>query len=256
MKQDVKRLYKNLLPYVKITLVEAGPALLGPFDAALQDYALRLFHRRDIDVRLGTAVVDIEDYDDGAFVFRPAKQALLSDGSSLPFGTMIWSAGLAPRKFTENLDPKVFPLHERTKRLLVDEYLRVIGHEGSIWAMGDAAVNQTGVPLPQLAQVARQEGIYMADVLSGRQKEDAKPFKFFSLGSMAFLGELKGIYDGSSAGPLREKRSASDWMPPALRGLSAFFLWRFAYWYVQQNEDLLANKLLVGGDKPASPTRY
>lgn len=238
----MKRLYKNLLPYVKLTVVEAGPALLGPFDAALQDYALRLFHRRDIDVRLGTAVVDIEDYEGDGFVCQPAKRAILSDGSTLPFGTMIWSAGLAPRTFTENLDPKIFPKHERTKRLLVDDCLRVIGHEGSIWAMGDAAVNQTGVPLPQLAQVARQEGIYLADVLSGRKGEDEKPFKFFSLGSMAFLGELKGIYDGSSAGPLRDNQSSSDWMPPALRGLSAFFLWRFAYWGRQTS---ITNKILI-----------
>jgi NADH dehydrogenase FAD-containing subunit len=244
VKQDVKRLYMNLLPYVKITLVEAGPALLGPFDKVLQDYALRLFHRRDIDVRLGTAVIDIGEYQgENGFVFSPARRAMLSDGSSLPFGTMVWSAGLAPRAFTANLDPQIFPRNERTKRLLVDDYLRVIGHEGSIWAIGDAAVNQTGVPLPQLAQVARQEGIYMANVLSGRQREDEKPFEFFSLGSMAFLGDLKGVYDGSSAGPLRDKeKPSSNWMPPALRGLSAFFLWRFAYWGRQTS---ITNKLLI-----------
>jgi hypothetical protein len=104
VKQDVKRLYKHLLPYVKISIVEAGPALLGPFDKALQDYVLKLFGKRDIDVRLGTAVLDIEDYgnnkgegdsdekksgDPTTFVFAPAKRALLSDGSVLPFGT--WS---------------------------------------------------------------------------------------------------------------------------------------------------------------------
>jgi len=32
VKQDVKRLYSDLLPFVKITVVEAGPALLGPFE--------------------------------------------------------------------------------------------------------------------------------------------------------------------------------------------------------------------------------
>ena len=31
VKQDVKRLYSDMLPFVKITIVEAGPALLGPF---------------------------------------------------------------------------------------------------------------------------------------------------------------------------------------------------------------------------------
>jgi NADH dehydrogenase FAD-containing subunit len=267
----VKRLYPHLLPYVKITVVEAGPALLGPFDRALQEYVLRLFNKREIDVRLGTAVLDIEDYpgasgddndDNGVkdggddaktatatspFVFSPAKRAVLSDGSLLPFGTMVWSAGLAPRTFTEQLDPQQFSFRDpRTmKRLLVDDYLRVIGHEGRIWAAGDAAVNQSGVPLPPLAQVARQEGMYLAKVLSGRLKEDEKPFEFFSLGSMAFVGELKGIYDGSTAGPLRDNAAGQhtkSWMPKALQGLSAFFLWRFAYWGRQTS---ITNKILI-----------
>jgi NADH dehydrogenase FAD-containing subunit len=264
-------LYPHLLPYVKITVVEAGPALLGPFDRALQEYVLRLFNKREIDVRLGTAVLDIEDYpgasgddndDNGVkdggddaktatatspFVFSPAKRAVLSDGSLLPFGTMVWSAGLAPRTFTEQLDPQQFSFRDpRTmKRLLVDDYLRVIGHEGRIWAAGDAAVNQSGVPLPPLAQVARQEGMYLAKVLSGRLKEDEKPFEFFSLGSMAFVGELKGIYDGSTAGPLRDNAAGQhtkSWMPKALQGLSAFFLWRFAYWGRQTS---ITNKILI-----------
>lgn len=52
IKNDVTRLYKDLLPHVKITLVEAGPALLGPFDEAMQRYAYSLFRKRDIEVCL------------------------------------------------------------------------------------------------------------------------------------------------------------------------------------------------------------
>lgn len=158
---------------------------------------------------------------------------------------MVWSAGLAPRTFTESLSEEEFQRHPRTKRLLVDEYLRVKGHEGSIWAIGDAAINEKGIPIPQLAQVARQQGIYLAKVFNGQQKEDEKPFKFFSLGSMAFMGEWKGIYDGSSAGPLRDPNEPAPKgfpVPPALKGFSALFLWRFAYWGRQTS---LANKFLI-----------
>jgi len=246
VRQDVKRLYSELLPFVKITIVEAGPALLGPFDKALQDYAHGLFRKRDIDVRLGTAVIGVEDFEKEDYRFLPAKRAMLSDGSTLEFGTMVWSAGLAPRTFTEDLDPEIFPKHPRTKRLIVDEYLRVKGHEGNIWAIGDAAINDTGVPMPQLAQVARQQGIYLAKVFNGKQKEDEKPFSFFSLGSMASMGEWKGIYDGSSAGPLRdpteETADKKSWVPPALKGFSALMLWRFAYWGRQTS---LVNKMLI-----------
>lgn len=227
---DVKRLYKDLLPYVKITLVEAGPTLLGPFDKALQDYAHGLFKKRDIDVRLGTAVLGMEDFIGEGYHF-PAKRALLSNGEKLEFGSMVWSAGLAPRSFTEQLGDS-FQRHPRTKRILVDEFLRVKGHEGSIWAIGDACVNENGPPIPQLAQVARQQGIYLAKVLNGELGEDEKPFRFFSLGSMAFMGELKGIYDGSSVGPPVKDPSEAIGRkkPPAVTGFAALLMWRFAYW--------------------------
>jgi NADH dehydrogenase FAD-containing subunit len=231
---------------VKITIVEAGPALLGPFDKALQDYAHGLFRKRDVDVRLGTAVIGVEDFEGEGYHFSPAKRALLSSGETLEFGTMVWSAGLAPRTFTEDLPEGPFPRHPRNRRLLVDQYLRVKGHEGSIWAIGDAAINETGVPLPQLAQVARQQGMYLAKVFNGTLKEDEKPFSFFSLGSMASMGEMKAVYDGSTAGPLRDRSDetsqASRWIPPALKGFSALLLWRFAYWGRQTS---VVNKILI-----------
>lgn len=233
LKHDVSRLYKELLPFVSITLVEAGPALLGPFDRALQNYAQGLFKKRDIDVRLGTAVTGVEDFDGEGYRY-PARRAILSDGTSIEFGTMVWSAGLAPVKFTDTLD---LPRHERNKRILTDEYLRVKGHEGSIWAIGDAAVNESGTALPQLAQVARQQGMYLADIFDGKQKEDQEPFKFFSLGSMASLGDLKGVYDGSQVGEFGKESKV-----PAITGFLALMMWRFAYWGRQTS---LTNKVLI-----------
>jgi NADH dehydrogenase FAD-containing subunit len=264
VKQDVQKLYPALYPYVTITVVEAGPVLLGPFDKALQDYAYQLFQKRDITVKLGTAVIGVEDYTPDTYRFN-GKRAILSDGNFIEFGTMIWSAGLAPRNFIEELqkintttsnNKHKFLLHPRSKRLLIDDCLRVKGHEGTIWAMGDCAVNESGIPLPQLAQVARQQGMYLADVLSKKKSPDA-PFQFFSLGSMAFVGELKGIYDGTTAGPLRSSststgssasstsKSITDMVltkVPSIKGLAALVLWRFAYWGRQTS---IANKILI-----------
>ena len=235
IKHDVSRLYPDLVPMVSITLVEAGPALLGPFDAALQNYAHGLFKKRDIDVRLGTAVTSVETFAADGYHF-PSRRAILSDGSNLEFGTMVWSAGLAPRTFTKTLDG-ILQIHPRNGRILVDDYLRVKGYEGSIWACGDAAMNEQGVVLPQLAQVARQQGIYLSKVFNGKQGEDEKKFKFFSLGSMAYVGDLKGIYDGTSVGePGKEIKQ------PRITGLLALLMWRFAYWGRQTS---WVNKMLI-----------
>lgn len=163
---------------------------------------------------------------------------MLSDGTKLEFGTMVWSAGLAPQDFTNTLQDYL-ELCPRTKRIVVDEYLRVKGYEGSLWAIGDAAVNAKGPPLPQLAQVARQQGIYMAKTLSGTQRDDETEFHFFSLGSMAYVGEMKGIYDGSSFG---EPGMDDNPNVPKVTGLMALLMWRFAYWGRQTS---LVNKILI-----------
>ena len=115
---DVKRLYSNLVPFVKVSLVEAGPSLLGPFNKSLQEYTLGLFNKRDIDVRLECSVTSVECYEQHNFRF-PARRAVLSDGSKIPFGTLVWSAGLRPVKFTDSLEG-VLP-RGRNGRILVDD---------------------------------------------------------------------------------------------------------------------------------------
>src|SRR5215469_4273784 len=41
---------------IRITLIELGPALLGPFDAGLRDYAKRELIQRGVDVKLSTKI--------------------------------------------------------------------------------------------------------------------------------------------------------------------------------------------------------
>ena len=108
---------------------------------------------------------------------------------SIEFGTMVWSAGLSPVKFTDRLPDTI----EKTKqgRLLVDPYLRVKGQEGKVWAIGDCAELEE-TPLPQLAQVANQQASYLANILNGKSSEATKRFQFYSLGSMASLGDGVG----------------------------------------------------------------
>mmetsp|Transcript_5182 Transcript_5182/g.6338 ORF Transcript_5182/g.6338 Transcript_5182/m.6338 type:complete len:316 (+) Transcript_5182:474-1421(+) len=230
---DVKKLFNDLVPFVKVTLVEAGPALLGPFDKQLQSYTLGLFGKRGVDVRLECSVTSVESYEEEGFRFPP-RRAILSDGSKLPFGTLVWSAGLKPVKFTDSLD-NVLP-KAQNGRILIDDFLRVKGHEGSIWAMGDAALNEEN-PMPQVGQVARQQGIYLAKVLNNEQKDDEKPFRFFNLGSMASLGEMKGIYDGSKIGVKGREINA-----PKSAGFLAFLLWRSAYIGRQTS---IQNKIMI-----------
>ena len=65
------------------------------------------------------------------------------------------------------------------------------GQEGKVWAVGDCAEVEDR-PLPQLAQVANQQALYLAKVFDGSLNETQKVFRFFSLGSMASLGKSVG----------------------------------------------------------------
>ena len=89
--------------------------------------------------------------------------------------------------------------------------------------MGDAAMNED-CPLPQIAQVALQQAKYLSEVIKGEKKQDEESFEFFGLGSMASLGGMKGIYDGSQVGKTGEEVSVAK--------ISGFFAFvsRFCFW--------------------------
>ena len=89
---------------------------------------------------------------------------------------------------------------------------------------GDAAVCESN-PLPPLAQVARQQGLYLGNVLTGKQGPDETPFTFFSLGSMASLDEMKGVYDGTRVG-----KPGSPVKVGRMTGIVALLMWQLAYW--------------------------
>jgi len=95
-----------------------------------------------------------------------------------------------------------------------------------------------GMELPQLAQVAQQQGNYLAHIVSGEVGETEKEFHFYSLGSMASIGGGRGIYDGSHVGDPYGFKG----MLPNMKGFAAWLAWRSAYWGKQVS---LANKLLI-----------
>jgi len=231
LSHDLIRLYPDLSKYVKITLIEAGPALLGPFEASLREYVESLFTKRDIEVLTGTAVTAVETFTRSTYKHEATK-AVLSDGKELEFGTMIWSAGLQAVKITAKLD-----VEKNQGRIVTDEFCRVKGHEGSVWAIGDCATID-GAPLPQLAQVAQQQGKYLAPILAGDTDEETQPFHFFQLGSMASIGGGKAIMDLSHVGDPYGLNA----MFPSIKGFAAWIAWRSAYWGKQVS---LANKVLI-----------
>lgn len=229
LRKDVHKWYPDLEEKVSVTLVEASEHILGTFDRRLVDYVGQVFQQRKVKVLVDTSVVKV----DPCVVW-------LKDGTPLHFGLCVWSTGVKAVPLIESL-PLTIP-KGMGGRILVDDRLRLMGQEDKgIFAMGDCAVSASE-PLPCLAQSAQQQARYLGGVLNRYQdphcSPDVPPFKYKHMGSMAQLGMWNGVVDSAK---LDEEGKAGG-RKGVLKGLTAFLLWRAAYWTKSVS---WANKMLI-----------
>jgi NADH:ubiquinone reductase (H+-translocating) len=165
--------YPELNPArIHVVLVEMTDHLLTPFDDSLRKYALQELIKRGVDVRLNTAISEVE-----------ADRVDFKDGSSMPVDLVIWAAGVGG-------DPQVrawgLPIG-RAGRIEVNGDTRVIGEE-RIFAIGDASII-VDHPLPQLAQPALQMGKFAARQIARLHRGlETETFKYHDKGIMATIG--------------------------------------------------------------------
>ncbi len=172
--------YPRLSPdMLRLVLVHSGQAILPELAPRLGAYAARELARRGVDIRLGTRVTGISD-----------EGVSLSDGTTLPAQTIVWSAGTAPNPLLAEL-----PCRQERGRVLADECLRVAGWP-NVWALGDCAQVPDGgggfhPPTAQHAlRQGRTVGRNIAAALAGRP---ARPFVFSTLGQLAAIGRRTGV---------------------------------------------------------------
>jgi NADH dehydrogenase len=171
--ETIPSIYPELNPArVHVVLVEMTEHLLAPFDDALRQYALKELIKRGVDVRLKTAISEVE-----------ADRVDFKDGSSMPVDLVIWAAGVSG-------DPLIrdwgLPIG-RAGRIEVGEDTRVIGEE-RIFAIGDGSIVVDN-PLPQLAQPAVQMGKFAARQIARLHRGlETETFHYHDKGTMATIG--------------------------------------------------------------------
>jgi len=177
--EELTHAYPDLAPYARVLLIEALGRLLGGFDEALGEYTKRHFAREGIEVRTGAKVQAIEP-----------NAVLLQGGERIDCGLILWAAGSAAVPFVETLGVAL----DRRGRIVADAFLRMQGREDT-FALGDcAAVGEP--PLPATAQVAQQQGEYLAEALERRrQGRPVKPFRFRARGMLAYIGGGQALAD-------------------------------------------------------------
>lgn len=165
---------------VRIVLVHPGPVVLPELGERLGLYAQRKLRERRVEVRVNTRVAGVAD--DGV---------LLDDGTRIPAGTLVWTAGTSPHPLLSTL-----PCPKERGRLAVNEFLEVPGWPG-VWAAGDGAAvpdPRTGRPYPPTAQHALREGRVLArNIAAVLRGGPRRPFVFSTIGQLATIGRRTGV---------------------------------------------------------------
>lgn len=269
IESDGPRYYKELLPYVRIKIVEAAPSILRPFEDGMKDEAIRRLTRtielegvpklQPLEILLNKQVSEVS-----------ANYVYFKDGEKLPYGMALWAAGIGPLPITTSLIESLEETDQNGAqefargRVGVDPWLRVIGGEGKIFAFGDCSCPSNTPFLPATAQVASQQGDFLGKLLSNDYCIDAKDdkllppmvldpnqpksaseqiaslamgeseiaaaFQYLDLGILAYTGSGSALAQLQVA-PGKGDPSSETWNPVRLqiKGKLGFGLWRTIY---------------------------
>ena len=165
---------------IRVVVVHPGNFILPELGEELGSYAERKLQDRKVEVIKGLRVANY----DGEVV-------TLSDGTSIPAATLIWTAGVKPSPVIASLS-----CQKEHGRLVVSEYLAVTGFPG-LWAAGDCAavpVFNTEKFHPPTAQHGLREGVVAAkNIAAVILDQPLKSFKFTTLGQLASIGHRTGV---------------------------------------------------------------
>ncbi|KAJ2929515.1 hypothetical protein H1R20_g7570, partial [Candolleomyces eurysporus] len=244
LEDDLKSWYPELAGKVKITLVEALPSVLPMFSKQLISYTESTFKESKIDILTKTMVKEVKER---SVVLQMPDKSI----KEVPCGLVVWAAGNKGHKITQDLMAKL-PADQTNRRgITVDNNLRMKGAE-DIFSIGDC----TATLYAPTAQVASQQGAYLARVLHQLAKKDRlekelnklesldvegdeekarvqkkiavtrskiskiqpKPFHYSHQGTLAYIGSEKAFADL----PFMNGNIASG-------GVATFLFWRSAY---------------------------
>ena len=170
LETEGRRYYANILKYAKITLVEAGNAVLAVFDEQLQNEAYKKLTERETSlVRDGIIEKECTTVLLRAGVKEVREKDIeLSNGEKIPYGFCVWAAGNGPVPIVLDVVEKIpeqKALQNKARgRLVVDPWLRVRG-VNDVYSFGDCTLMDE-TPLPATAQVASQQGSYLGRLFS------------------------------------------------------------------------------------------
>ncbi|KAJ2928993.1 hypothetical protein H1R20_g8098, partial [Candolleomyces eurysporus] len=241
---DLKSWYPKLAGKVKITLVEALPSMLPMFSKQLISYTKSTFKESKTNILTKMMVKEVKEC---SVVLQMPNKSI----KEVPCGLVVWAAGNKGRKIMQDLMAELPADQTNQHGITVDDSLCMKGAK-DIFSIG----NCTATSYAPTAQVASQQGAYLARVLHQLAKKDRlevelqklesldvegdeekarvqkeivvtwskilkiqpKPLHYSHQGTLAYIGSEKAIADL----PFMNGNIASG-------GVAMFLFWRSAY---------------------------
>ena len=197
LRQDIEKYYPKLVPFVRTKLLQSGGSVLETFDQTMQKMALDALEKSGLDLVLKARVKEVTK--NKIFYTQAGKEVVID------YGLCVWACGNGPVPIAKDLI-KMQGETESSKlgRIEVDPWMRMVGvNDGSVFAVGDCAASELG-PLPQTAQVAGQQGAFVARLLN--KEVGMSPEQIFEAGGYEREVEKeieKGVRDADPVAMVR-----------------------------------------------------
>ena len=183
--ESIKYFYHNLQKtYTRIVLVNSGRRILPEVTEELAEFALEKIRNNGVEVILNTRVNDITP-----------SGVKLDNGTDISTETIVWAGGGKPQSILSALLCE----HDKSGRIVTNNFLEVLGFTNSIMALGDCACITdpiTGKPYPPTAQHAIRQGkvaaINLITTIKGEENRK-KAIDYKTRGVMTLIGRRNGV---------------------------------------------------------------
>jgi NADH:ubiquinone reductase (H+-translocating) len=200
-RRSVSQDFRSITPHCsRVLLIEAGHRILPGFPPELSSVAEMALRKLGVEIRFGSPVTGI-----GFGHVRRSEEWISAR-------TIVWAAGVEASPAAEWLGAE----QDSAGRVIVAADL-TIPNNPHIFAIGDTAAcaGPFGRPLPGVAPVAKQQGIYVADRILGRRND---AFAYRDYGNLATIGRSQAVI---------------DWGGWRMKGLLAWLVWSVAHiWFL------------------------
>jgi NADH:ubiquinone reductase (H+-translocating) len=190
-RQTLKNDFRSIHPEeAQIILLDGAPRVLMPFPEDLAEKANRTLAKLGVEVRCGAMVKNVDK--DGLTIDSGGRT------DSIAAKTVVWAGGITASPLGKIVASHTKAEADRGGRVKVKPDLTIPNYP-DIYVVGDlaSATDEKGKPLPGVAQVAMQGGVYAAKSILRKVKgqRELPPFRYFDKGSLAVIGRWAAVAD-------------------------------------------------------------